>query len=80
MPKKPKHPKNPVAYNCANPACGRSLVLSGYGGLHPREDTPEDHIHRIVSFDIPGFTLLCTCGHYTVVAAHHPPYGRTKET
>jgi hypothetical protein len=74
---KPKRPKNPDAYKCAN--CRRTLVLSGYSGS-PLADTPDERIHRITDPSLPGFSLHCTCDHYTIVAHRHPPYGRTQET
>lgn len=59
----------PEMYKCGG--CGRALLVEGVGGYEmpsgPPADTPEDRISRIVDPRTPGFTLLCTCGHWTVV-------------
>jgi hypothetical protein len=59
----------PEMYKCGG--CGRALLVEGVGGYEmpsgPPVDTPEDRISRIIDPRTPGFTLLCTCGHWTVV-------------
>ena len=72
---KRKRPTNPVSYKCANPKCTRTLIVSSYSPSYPSADTPDERVHRISDSSIPGFSMLCTCGNFTIVAARHPPYG-----
>jgi hypothetical protein len=75
--RKPKAPRNPEHYHCANPDCDRTtpLTLKGYG-MYPGPDVPESRIHRVQAPQYPGFSLMCSaCAHYTVVTPYAPKEG-----
>jgi hypothetical protein len=57
----------PEMYRCANPGCGRALVTASYAG-GPLSATAPERIHRVTEPILPAFSLICTCGHYTVVS------------
>lgn len=67
MPRQPKGPRVPEMYRCGNPACERNLLVSGYKARVPEGTAPE-RVHRVQESGMPPFTLMCTCGHYTVVS------------
>ncbi len=57
---------NPERYLCANPKCKRTL-LPAYDNQPILPFTRPERIHRVVDPTVTGFTVLCGCGHYTVV-------------
>lgn len=68
----PRRPKTSDSYRCANPACERRLLISGYSVGQILPGVSAERIHRAAESWTPGFTLLCTCGHYTVVTRWRP--------
>jgi hypothetical protein len=63
---------NPERYVCANPKCERTL-LPAYDSRPILPLTRPERIHRVVDPTVTGFTVLCGCGHYTVVAPNEEP-------
>jgi hypothetical protein len=59
-------------YKCANPACPRWLGVKDYLESHPGPEVPAEEIHNVVDTSVPPITLLCSCGHYTVVWNQKP--------
>jgi hypothetical protein len=71
VPRKRRGNRASEVYHCQNPACGRLLLISGYTVAQVRKDAPAEKIHRVRDpIMAPGVTLLCSCGHYTVVESH----------
>ena len=65
--------RNPNFYNCGNPACKRTTPLAlKYYMLDPGPDVDESVIHRVVDTSVPGFSIHCNCGHFTVVRPYIP--------
>jgi|JI8StandDraft_1071087.scaffolds.fasta_scaffold376738_2 hypothetical protein len=52
--------------DCGNPACQRTLKREDYDGFYPKPNTPKDHIHRWENRQCYDYSVLCTCGHYTI--------------
>lgn len=67
MARQPKGPRVPETYRCANPECGHLMLVSGYSVDSPG-DTPPERVHHVTETGVLPFTLLCACGHYTVVS------------
>jgi hypothetical protein len=59
----------PDTYRCGNGACGRNLEMHKYQipNRPPGSAEQEGKVHRQKMPDYWSFTLMCTCGHYTVV-------------
>jgi hypothetical protein len=53
----------PFSVDCAK--CGRRLDTKGYQAA-PSEVTPKDQITRYYDPAHPHFSVICSCGHYTV--------------
>jgi len=66
MAKKSMGPKVPEHYECANPSCRRTLQTRYYMMDRVGNAVPEE-VHQVFAPNLPLFTLMCTCGHYTVV-------------
>ncbi len=67
----------PSVYLCANPACGRRLETSRYLAELP-VDAVADRVLSVWEPNLPAFTILCTCGCFTVVSPRkEPPVGGT---
>lgn len=60
-----KRPKTPKIFKCAH--CGRALEIAKYSGACPATDTPTERVHVVKSSALASLTMLCTCGHYTIV-------------
>ncbi len=57
---------SPDYYSCGN--CKRDLKVSEYR----TSQTPDVDVHIHYSPSLYPFTLMCTCGHYTVVTDVKP--------
>jgi predicted RNA-binding Zn-ribbon protein involved in translation (DUF1610 family) len=66
----PRKEKTPATYLCAH--CGRRLLIDTYRVDVIAPDAEPERIHRQQESWTAGFTLLCTCGHYTVVTRWRP--------
>jgi hypothetical protein len=67
---KPGHVRD--MYECANPGCNRRLETEKYSVSVPSSGVAADRIHPVLEPSLPAFTLLCTCGHFTVVTPARP--------
>lgn len=62
---------SPEFYNCGN--CKRDLKVSDYRSSQtPTRLTEKDDVHVHYSPNYYPFTLMCTCGHLTVVTDIKP--------
>lgn len=62
-----KPEKRPDTVNCGNHACMRpNLNLLDYSCGSPGDDVDKERIHWRAYPAISGYTIVCTCGHYTV--------------
>lgn len=67
MANKRNSPRVPEMYRCRNPACERNVLVSGYLATVPKGTAP-GRVHSVEESGVLPFTLMCSCGHYTVVS------------
>lgn len=58
-------PKLPETYPCGG--CKRDLNVMDYKDIYPDDTVPTEKIHRHYNSHIMSFSMMCTCGHYTIV-------------